>query len=154
MIKYIYTTEYSEEYNEAILDFGVDKSLKNGYLINNSLGPDIFGDFAIIKEEVGKLLELLKGKVTSYEGGGNVNLINADKHFTTIEDIFAEEDDEDSICKIETVEFLKIILVWARENFQYKSQCGVLTGEETEIAINWINEKCDEISGLEGHRAV
>ncbi|WP_247681792.1 hypothetical protein [Paenibacillus sp. Marseille-P2973] len=149
MIKYFYIPEYNEEYNEVILDFSVDKSLKNGYLINNSLGSDIFGDFAVIKEEVSKLLELLKGKITSYEGGGNVNLINSDKHFTIIEDIFAEEDEEDSVCKIETVEFVKIILVWARENFQYKSQRGVVIEDKGEIAINWINEQLDKISELE-----
>lgn len=149
MIKYFYSTEYNEEYLEVILDFGVDKTLKNGYLINNSLGSDIFGDFEIIKEEVDRLLELLKGKIISYEGGGNVNLIKSDRNFIIIEDIFAEEDEEESKCKIETVEFVKIILAWARENFHYKSHSGVVKVEEAETAINWINEKCNEISRLE-----
>lgn len=148
MIKYLYTTEYDEEYNEVILDLGVDKSLKNGYMISNSLGSDIFGDFATIKEEVSKLLELLKGKVTSYEGGGNVNLIKSDEHFTTFDDIFAEED-EDSVCKIETVEYLKVILVWAKENYQYKNQRGVMSKEEAGKAINWINEQFEEIYKLD-----
>lgn len=149
MIKYLYTTEYNEEFNEVILDFGIDQSLKNGYLISNSLGSDVFGDFTTIKEEVGGLLTLLEGKVALYEGGGNVNLIKSDKHFTTLEDIFIEEDEEDIICKIETLEFVKIILVWAKENVQYKSQRGVILREEAELVVVWINKKCAELYEFE-----
>lgn len=79
MIKYLYTTEFNEDFNEVILDFGIDTSLKNGFLISNSLGSDVFGDFATVKDEIEKLLELLSGKVTLYEGGGNVNLIKSDE---------------------------------------------------------------------------
>lgn len=149
MIKYLYTTEYNEDFNEVILDFGIDTSLKNGYLISNSLGSDIFGDFATVKDEIEKLLELLAGTVTLYEGGGNVNLIKSNEFFTTIEDIFSEDDEEDSICKIETLEFTKIILVWAKENFQYKCKRGVMLREEAELAVDWINKKCIEVYELE-----
>ncbi|XOJ00876.1 hypothetical protein ACMX2M_03845 [Paenibacillus polymyxa] len=73
MIKYRYTIEYKEDFNEVIVDLGIDSSLKNGYLIS-ILGSDIFGDFVAIQEEIGNLIALLKGKITLYEGGGNVNL--------------------------------------------------------------------------------
>jgi len=149
MIKYLYTTEYSEDFNEVILDFGIDTSLKNGYLISNSLGSDIFGDFATVKDEIEKLFELLEGKVTLYEGGGNVNIIKSDECFTTIEDIFAEDGDEGSTCKIETLEYVKIILVWAKENYQYKCKRGVMLREEAELAVDWINKKCNEMYELE-----
>ncbi|MEK4367595.1 hypothetical protein [Paenibacillus sp. FSL R5-0473] len=114
MIKYRYTIEYKEDFNEVIVDLGIDSSLKNGYLISNSLGSDIFGDFATIQEEIGNLIELLKGEITLYEGGGNVNLIRSDQSFTTFEDIFAEEDEEDSICEIETLEYVKILIVMGK----------------------------------------
>ena len=146
MIKYKYTIEYKEDFNEVILDFEIDKSLKNGYLISNSLGTDIFGDFNTIKEEVEKFIELLLGKITSHESGGNVNLIESDRNFTTIEDIFSEEDEEDSICRVETVEYIKIILIWAKENFKYKNQRGVLSKEEADLAINWIDQKWIELN--------
>ncbi|OMF06299.1 hypothetical protein MHI48_20340 [Paenibacillus sp. FSL H7-0942] len=145
MIKYRYTIEYKEDFNEVILDLGIDSSLKNGYLISNSLGSDIFGDFATIQEEIGNLIELLKGEITLYEGGGNVNLIRSDQSFTTFEDIFAEEDEEDSICEIETLEYVKILLLWAKENFQYKSQRGVILKEEGQVALEWLNEKYIEV---------
>lgn len=145
MIKYRYAIEYKEDFNEVIVDLGIDSSLKNGYLISNSLGSDIFGDFATIQEEIGNLIELLKGKITLYEGGGNVNLIKSDKSFTTFEDIFAEEDEEDSTCEIETLEYVKILLLWAKENFQYKSQRGVILKEEAELALKWINKKYIEV---------
>lgn len=149
MIKYLYTTEYNEDFNEVILDFGIDTSLKNGYLISNSLGSDIFGDFATVNDEIEKLLELLAGEIILYEGGGNVNLIKSDKFFTTIEDIFAEDDEKGSTCKIETLEYTKIILIWAKENFQYKCERGVMLKEETQLAVDWINKKCIEVYELE-----
>lgn len=149
MIKYRYTIEYKEDFNEVIVDLGIYSSLKNGYLISNSLGSDIFGDFATIQEEIGNLIELLEGKITLYEGGGNVNLIKSDKSFTTFEDIFSEEDEEDSICEIETLEYVKILLLWAKENFQYKSQRGVILKEEAELAVDWINKKYTEICEFE-----
>ncbi|WP_145413127.1 hypothetical protein [Paenibacillus xylanexedens] len=145
MIKYRYTIEYREDFNEVIIDLGNDPSLKNGYLITNSLGSDIFGDFATIQEEIRNLIELLKGKIKLYESGGNVNLIRSDKSFTNFEDIFAEEDEEDSTCEIETLEYVKILLLWAKENFQYKSQRDVIMKEEAELAVNWINKKYTEI---------
>ncbi|WP_427050277.1 hypothetical protein [Paenibacillus sp. TC-CSREp1] len=152
MIKYRYTIEYKEDFNEVILDLGIDSSLKNGYLITNSLGSDIFGDFATIQKEVGNLIELLKGEITLYEGGGNVNLIRSDKSFTTFEDIFAEEEEEDSTCKIETLEYVKILLLWAKENFQYKSKRDVILKEEAELAVDWINKKSIEVCELESQQ--
>ncbi|MCP1185538.1 hypothetical protein [Paenibacillus sp. 1781tsa1] len=148
MIKYKYTIEYKEDFNEVIVDLGIDSSLKNGYLISNSLGSDIFGDFATIQEEIGNLIELQKGEITLYEGGGNVNLIRSDQSFTTFEDIFAEEDEEDSTCEIETLEYVKILLLWAKENFQYKSQRGVILKEEGQVALEWLNKKYSEISEI------
>lgn len=149
MIKYLHTNEYNEHFNEVILDFSIDSSLKNGYLISNSLGSDIFGDFDTVKQEIENLLQLLLGKSNLYKGGGNVNLIRSDKFFTIIEDIFAEEDDENSICKIETIEYIKIILVWAKENFLYKRTRGTLLKEEAEVALDWLNKKCMDIYRLE-----
>lgn len=109
------------------------------------MGSDIFGDFATIQEEVGNLIELLKGKIKLYEGGGNVNLIRSDKFFTNFEDIFAEDDEQDSRCEIETLEYVKILLLWAKVNFQYKSQRDVILKEEAELAIDWVNKKYIEI---------
>ncbi|MEK3824249.1 hypothetical protein [Paenibacillus sp. FSL K6-1558] len=137
---------------KRISTIGIDLSLKNGYLITNSLGSDIFGDFATIQKEVGNLIELLKGEITLYEGGGNVNLIRSDESFTTFEDIFAEEEEEDSTCKIETLEYVKILLLWAKENFQYKSQRDVILKEEAELAVDWINKKSIEVCELESQQ--
>lgn len=45
MLKYKYAIEYIDDYDEVILDLEKEKILKNGYLISNSLGSDIFSDF-------------------------------------------------------------------------------------------------------------
>ncbi|MGR3206666.1 hypothetical protein ACSYGW_09895 [Bacillus glycinifermentans] len=145
-MKYKYTIEYKKEFNEVILDFDIDKSLKHGYLISNSLGSDVFGDFSSVKVEVENLFKLILGKVSLYESGGNVNIIKSNKYFTTFEDIFSEEDEEDEICKIETLEYIKIILVWAKENILYKSQLEVVSKEEAELAVDWLEGKLNEIN--------
>ncbi|WP_172257637.1 hypothetical protein [Saccharibacillus deserti] len=151
MLKYLHTTEYNEEFKEVILDFSVDQSLKNGYLISNSLGSDIFGDFETVSWEIESLLELLLGKTSLYKGGGNVNLIRSDKYFTIIEDIFTEEDEEQGVCQIETIEYLKIIVVWAKENFLYKCTRGAISKEQAELIINWLNKKYVDINKLESY---
>ncbi|MDN4601618.1 hypothetical protein P5G61_10325 [Paenibacillus sp. F6_3S_P_1C] len=115
--------------------------LKNGYLISNSLGSDICGDFATIQEGIGNLIELLKGKITLYESGGNVNLIKSDKSFTTFENIFASEDEVGSTCEIETLEYVNILLLWGKENFRYKSQRGVILKEQAGISIRVDKQK-------------
>ncbi|MDG3072252.1 hypothetical protein [Bacillus halotolerans] len=145
MLKYKYAIEYIDDYDEVILDFEKEESLKNGYLISNSLGSDIFSDFDSIKEEIEQLLKVLSGELPIFESGGNLNLISSDKHKTVIEDMFADEDEGDSICTIETVEYIKIILIWAKENIKYKNKQGILSTEEADERIEWIKEKCSEL---------
>ncbi|MHA6487587.1 hypothetical protein [Bacillus cabrialesii] len=145
MLKYKYTIEYNDDYEEAILNLEIEESLKNGYLISNSLGSDIFSDFDSIKEEIKQLIKVLSGKIPIYESGGNVNLISSDKHKTVIEDIFADDDEEDSICTTETVEYTKIILIWAKENIKYKNKRGILQTEEADERMEWIKEKWSEL---------
>ncbi|CAM4447359.1 hypothetical protein [Paenibacillus tarimensis] len=149
MLKYIYETEHKEDFNEVVLDFSIDETLDNGYMISDSLGADIFLDINSIKEEVEKLIGLLEGKVESYGGGGNVNVIKSDRQYTTLEDIFTDEDEEEMVCRIETVEFLKIVLIWARENFQYKAQRGVMPEVEADSALNWIDQTKSYINTME-----
>lgn len=144
MLKYKYAIECKDDYDEVILDLEKEKILKNGYLIGNSLGSDIFSDFDSIKEEIEHLIKVLAGKLPIYESGGNVNIISSDKYKTVVEDIFADEE-EDSICTIETVEYTKIILIWAKENIKYKNKRGILSKEEADERIEWIKEKCSEL---------
>ncbi|MBU5246984.1 MULTISPECIES: hypothetical protein [Bacillus] len=148
MLKYKYTIEYNDDYDEAILNLENEEPLKNGYLISNLLGADIFSDFNSIKEEIEHLIKVLAGKLPIYESGGNVNIISSDKHKTVVEDIFADEE-EDSICTIETVEYTKIILIWAKENIKYKNKRGILSTEEADERIEWIKEKCSELNFTE-----
>ncbi|WP_260989829.1 hypothetical protein [Paenibacillus xylanexedens] len=36
---------------------------------------------------------------------------------------------------METLEYLKILVLWAKENFQYKSQRDVILKEEAELVV-------------------
>ncbi|MCI3983379.1 hypothetical protein [Bacillus vallismortis] len=146
MLKYKYAIEYIEDYDEVILDLEKENIPKNGYLISNSLGSDIFSDFDSIKEEIQQLLKVMSGELPIFESGGNLNLISSDKHKTVIENIFADEDEGDSVCTIETVEYTKIILIWAKESIKYKNKRGILAIEETDERLEWIKEKCSELN--------
>ncbi|MFH0346529.1 hypothetical protein ACHADS_08145 [Bacillus vallismortis] len=137
--------KYKYDYDAVILDLEREEILKNGFLISNSLGSNIFSDFDSIKEEINQLIKVLFGKIPIYESGGNVNLISSDKHKTAIEDVFADDDEEDSICTIETVEYTKIILIWAKENIKYKNKRGILATEEADERMEWIKEKWSEL---------
>ncbi|MGG1242127.1 hypothetical protein ABE187_04545 [Bacillus cabrialesii] len=44
--------KYKYDYDEVILDLEKEEILKNGFLISNSLGFDIFSDFDSVKEEI------------------------------------------------------------------------------------------------------
>jgi len=85
--------KYKYDYDEVILDLEREEILKNGFLISNSLGSDIFSDFDSIKEEIEQLIKVLSGELPIFESGGNLNLISSDKHKTVVEDIFADEAD-------------------------------------------------------------
>ncbi|MGN2618356.1 hypothetical protein [Bacillus stercoris] len=146
MLKYKYAIEYIEDYDEVILDLKKEKLLKNGYLISNSLGSDIFSDFDSIKEEIQQLLKVMSGELPIFESGGNLNLISSDKYKTVIENIFADEDEGDSVCTIETVEYTKIILIWVKESIKYKNKRGVLATKEADERMGWIKEKWSELN--------
>ncbi|WNW22474.1 hypothetical protein RS399_11925 [Bacillus inaquosorum] len=85
--------KYKYDYDEVILDLEREEILKNGFLISNSLGSDIFSDFDSIKEEIEQLIKVLSGELPIFESGGNLNLISSDKHKTVVEDIFVDEAD-------------------------------------------------------------
>ncbi|SEM25077.1 hypothetical protein SAMN04488688_110172 [Paenibacillus sp. cl141a] len=59
------------------------------------------------------------------------------------------EDEVEAICKLETIEFVKIILVWAYEIYKYKRRKGVIALEEAEVAMNGIKQKLKEVKSLE-----
>ena len=63
--------------------------------------------------------------------------------------LFDEEDEVEPICKLETVEFVKIILVWAYETYKYKSKRGVIALKEAEMVMNWIEQKMLEVQSIE-----
>ncbi|WP_240467600.1 hypothetical protein [Bacillus vallismortis] len=92
--------------------------------------------------EKGLLLSnVIAGKLPIFESDGNVILISSDKHKTVFEDIFADDDEKNSIFPIERVEYTKDILIWAKENIKYKNKRGILGREKAEERLKWIKEK-------------
>lgn len=151
MVKYNYSLEFNEKYNEVILDFSQEDSLDFSYMISDPLGSDISLRIDELKEDVDNYIKLLKGLIPRYDHGGNASSVTSYKDVTIIEDPFfdEEEDSAEPICKLETIEFLKIILIWARENYKYKCKREVITREEAELALNWIEHKIGEVKTFE-----
>ncbi|MNJ55005.1 hypothetical protein D3C77_504760 [compost metagenome] len=143
MIKYKYKLKRIEELSIVVLDFDEEKTLEFGYLISNPLGSDIYLRYEELKVDIDNYIELLRGNIPQYDHGGNVSSVTSHRDYTIIEDLFynEEEDEVEPICKLETVEFVKIILVWAYETYKYKSDRGGVAREEAEMVMNWIEQK-------------
>ncbi|SFD38483.1 hypothetical protein SAMN04488168_13618 [Bacillus sp. 491mf] len=153
MVKYRYLLDFKEIINEVVLDFNQENSLEFAYMISDPLGSDISWRFNELKNDVDNYIELLKGHLPEYRHGGNASSVISYRDITIIEDPFydEEEDEIEPICKVETIEFVKIILVWAYENYKYKCKRRVIAREEAETAMNWIEQKMIEVKSIENN---
>lgn len=143
MIKYKYKLKYMDEFNIVVMDFDEEKSLKYANMISDPLGSDIPWRFKDLKNDIDHYIDLLKGNIPEYRHGGNASSVISYRDWTIIEDPFYDEDEDEvePICKLETIEFVKIILVWAYETYKYKSRKGVIAREEAEFAMNGLKQK-------------
>ncbi|OIB01414.1 hypothetical protein AK95_28725 [Paenibacillus sp. LC231] len=153
MIKYKYKLKWIDRFNIVVLDFSEEKSLEFANMISDPLGSDILLRYEDLKVDIKNYLDVLTGKLPCYERGGNVTFVTSDREYTTIEDIFYDEDEDEvePICKLETVEFVKIILLWAYENYKYKKEKKVMNTEEAEMVMNWIEQQMVEVKSLESN---
>lgn len=153
MIKYKYKLKWMDRFNIVVLDFSEEKSLEFANMISDPLGSDILLRYEDLKVDIKNYIDVLTGKLPCYERGGNVTFVTSDREYTIIEDIFYDEDEDqvEPICKLETVEFVKIILLWAYENYKYKKEKKVMNLEEAEMVMNWIEQKMVEVKSLESN---
>lgn len=151
MIKYKYKLKYMDEFNMVVLDFDEEKSLEFASMISDPLESDISWRYIDLKEDIDNYIDLLMENIPEYRHGGNASSVISYKDYTIIEDLFydKEEDEIEPICKLETVEFVKIILVWAFETYKYKSKRGVIALDEAEMVMNWIEQKMLEVKSIE-----
>ncbi|MCC3380240.1 hypothetical protein [Paenibacillus farraposensis] len=153
MIKYKYKLKYMEEFNIVVLDFDEEKSLEFANMISDPLGSDIPWRFKDLRNDIDNYVDLLRGNISEYRHGGNASSVISYRDYTIIEDPFydEEEDEIEPICKLETVEFVKIILVWAYETYKYKSERGVIAREEAEMVMNWIEQEMIKVKSIENN---
>ncbi|AZK48578.1 hypothetical protein [Paenibacillus lentus] len=153
MVKYKYSLDYKEKYDEVILDFSEEESLEFAYMISDPLGSDIPWRFKDLKIDIDNYINLLRGNIPEFRHGGNASSVISYRDYTIIEDPFYDEDEDEiePICKLETVEFVKIILVWAYENYKYKGERGVVSREEAEMVMNWMEQKMIEVKSIENN---
>lgn len=142
-----------DEFNIVVLDFDEEKSLEFANMISDPLGSDIPWRFKDLKIDIDNYVDLLRGNIPEYRHGGNASSVISYRDYTIIEDPFydEEEDEIEPICKLETVEFVKIILVWAYETYKYKKEKKVITQEEAEMVMNWIELKMVEVKSIESN---
>ncbi|MFS0858169.1 hypothetical protein [Paenibacillus taichungensis] len=151
MIKYNYKLKYMDEFNMVVLDFDEEKSLEFASMISDPLGSDIPWRFKDLKKDIENYFELLRGDIPEYRHGGNASSVISRIDYTIIEDPFfdEEEDEIEPICKLETVEFVKIILLWAYETYKFKSKKGVIALKEAEMVTQWVEQKMLEVESIE-----
>lgn len=153
MIKYKnYKIECIEKSKSVILNLNNEKMLNNGELITNSIGSDIFDDFDSISNEFEKYKKVLKGELLKYDGGGNINCIQVNKEYTIFEDPFMEDENDEIVCKIETIEFMKLVLAWAEKNFKFKKECNIISNKEMVNSLNWIGKQWNFVGKIEHNK--
>jgi len=142
-----------DEFNMVVLDFDEEKSLELASMISDPLESDISWRFKDLKVDIENYVDLLRGNIPEYRHGGNASSVISYRDYTIIEDPFYDEDEDEvePICKLETVEFVKIILVWAYETYNYKSERGVIPREEAGMVMNWIEQKMIEVKSIENN---
>nr|WP_251417039.1 MULTISPECIES: hypothetical protein [Paenibacillus] len=142
-----------DEFNMVVLDFDEEKSLEFASMISDPLESDISWRFKDLKVDIENYVDLLRGNIPEYRHGGNASSVISYRDYTIIEDPFYDEDEDEvePICKLETVEFVKIILVWAYETYNYKSERGVIPREEAGMVMNWIEQKMIEVKSIENN---
>lgn len=148
MIKY--KCKIQNRHGYVDLDFLEPNQLKNCYLIENSLGRDIEPTYQTIRREVEEYLKVVFGDSNEYGGGGNINVISANKDYTIFFEGYDGDNDEvEVICKIETIEFVKLILVWGEAVFRYNYSMKLMTKNEFQDCLIWIDTQWNSINIFE-----
>jgi hypothetical protein len=138
--KYNYTIIIREDIKcvDLVINSG---DIKNQELVSLFFNSDIQGGFNSLKVEIMELNRLLSGECEIYECSFNATYLEANKNSTKIEDLYPEYSDNPKICEIETVEFKKFLLIWAREYAKYKYKIGKIREQEKNERIKWIEEQ-------------
>ncbi|MGG0386267.1 hypothetical protein ABEY69_25045 [Priestia filamentosa] len=130
-----YTYRFEEKGERIIIDLS-QSYLENSFLIEISLGSDILANFNDIEEKFIAYLKVLTGE-EMYKGGGNTNIIRAYENFTLFESLFSDGEEE-IICAIETIEFMKLLLAWAQEVFKCDRKYERISEEQLEEHMLWL----------------
>ncbi|WP_019394590.1 hypothetical protein [Priestia filamentosa] len=131
-----YTYRFEEKGERIIIDLS-QSHLENSFLIEISLGSDILANFNDIEEKFIAYLKVLTGEKEMYKGGGNTSIIRAYENFTLFESLFSDGEEE-VICAIETIEFMKLLSAWAQEVFKCDRKYERISGEQLEEQMSWL----------------
>ncbi|MCY8233434.1 hypothetical protein [Priestia endophytica] len=142
MSKYKY--RFKEKRERIIIDLS-QSHLENSFLIEISLGSDILANFNDIEEKFIAYLKVLTGEEEMYKGGGNTSIIRAYENFALFESLFPDGEEE-VICAIETIEFMKILLAWAQEVFKCDRKYERISEEQLKEQMLWLREAWTEIN--------
>jgi hypothetical protein len=136
MSKYGYSFE--EKFERIIINLS-ESNLENSFLIEHLFGSDILEKFDDIEENFNAYLKVLTGEEEVYKGGGNTSIIRAYENFTLFESLFPDGEEE-VICAIETIEFMKLLLAWAQEVFKCDRKYERISEEQLEGQLLWLKE--------------
>lgn len=142
MSKYKYS--FKEKFERIIINLS-ESNLENSFLIEHSLGSDILAEFDAIEENFIAYLKVLTGEEEMYKGGGNTSIIRAYENFALFENLFPDGEEE-VICAIETIEFMKLLLAWAQEVFKCDRKYERISEEQLEGQMSWLKEAWAKIN--------
>ncbi|MFP3728550.1 hypothetical protein [Priestia filamentosa] len=139
-----YTYRFEEKGERIIIDLS-QSHLENSFLIEISLGSDILANFNDIEEKFIAYLKVLIGEEEMYKGGGNTSIIRAYENFTLFESLFSDGEEE-VICAIETIEFMKLLLAWAQEVFKCDKKYERIDEKQLDEQMSWLKGAWAEVN--------
>ncbi|RAS80960.1 hypothetical protein [Priestia endophytica] len=131
-----YGCNFEEKFERIIINLS-ESNLENSFLIEHLFGSDILEKFDDIEENFNAYLKVLIGEEEMYKGGGNTSIIRAYENLTLFESLFPDGEEE-VICAIETIEFMKILLDWAQEVFKCDRKYERISEERLEEQLSWL----------------
>lgn len=128
---------------DNITDKQSENIVPNAYLLTYSLENEYYYKSPLY-ELFQDFFNVLNEKQTSNSFGGEYTFLNYNINFLSICDVYDIDEFENEItreninyCVIETIEFMKLILIWAESNYYLQKKIKINWG----VTIEWIEQQ-------------
>lgn len=107
------------------------KKIKNSYIISNCIGFDFY-EYYELNLLFSEIFEVLNNKQKINYFDGQISYLKYNKDNIEIKDLY-----EDRACLINTLVFIKLVLLWAEANYYLQKKIG----HNWDVTMEWIEQQ-------------